>query len=77
MFTRSLHIFFRYSINYQKLLLHLLLEEPEPAGVDDEMPIIDTVAGDVSMDDIQVPVCLILPILGYVSSHTLISFDIN
>ena len=64
MFTRSLHIFFIYPINHQKLLLHLLLEEPEPAGVDDEMPIIDTVAGDVSMDDIQVPDCLILPILG-------------
>ena len=36
------------------ILLSLHLEEPEAAGVDDEMPIIDTVAGDVSMDDIQV-----------------------
>ena len=34
--------------------MSLHLEEPEAAGVDDEMPIIDTVAGDVSMDDIQV-----------------------
>ncbi len=56
----------------------MLLEEPEPAGVDDEMPIIDTVAGDVSMDDIQVPVCYLLFLfLVYDTRHTLISFSVN